>query len=485
MFKVPDLRNKILFTLRSSPSTASVPTSRFRASTSNSCRSCGPGPQRRWRAAAARAVLRWRAHQLRGVRARDHALHHRVDHHAGAHRGDPRLEQWQQQGAVGQRKITQWTRYLTIGIAVLQSTSFTFIFSSGGGGFVPGDELNLLPNWSIPRVMLIVFTMTAGTAIIMWMGELVTQRGIGNGMSLIIFASVVSTFPAQGDQIRAEAGWGMLLVVVAILIGILAAIVFVEQGQRRIPVQFAKRVVGRRQYGGQNTYIPLKVNQSGVIPVIFASSVLYLPIMGAQVLPVEGWGASVQRWVDNNLIQPDNIFYVVIFGLMIIGFAYFYTSITFDPAKQADTLRKQGGFIPGIRPGPQTERHLGKILSRIVLPGALFIAVVALVPDILLANILPGDQAQFAFGGISAADRRGRVARDHEADRQPADDAQLRRVPEVSGVRLVLFGRQGAGKGTQAVRLAEHYGAPHISTGDMLRARSPRAPSSAARPPRS
>ena len=313
----------------------------------------------------------------------------------------PRLEQWQQQGAIGQRKITQWTRYLTIGIAVLQSTSFTFIFSSGGGGFVPGDDLNLLPNWSIPRVMLIVFTMTAGTAIIMWMGENISQRGIGNGMSLIIFASVVSSFPAQGDQIRLEAGWGTLGFVVIILILILSAIVFVEQGQRRIPVQFAKRVVGRRQYGGQNTYIPLKLNQSGVIPVIFATSVLYLPIMGAQVLPATGWGASVQRWVENNLIQPDNIFYVVVFGLMIIGFAYFYTSITFDPAKQADTLRKQGGFIPGIRPGPQTQRHLAKILSRIVLPGAIFIAVVALAPDILLANILPGDQAQFAFGGIS------------------------------------------------------------------------------------
>jgi preprotein translocase subunit SecY len=312
----------------------------------------------------------------------------------------PRLEQWQAQGAVGQRKITQWTRYLTIGIAVLQSTSFTFIFSRGGGGFVEA-ELNLLPNWSIARVVLIVVTMTAGTAIIMWLGELVSQRGIGNGMSLIIFASVVSSFPAQGEQIRAEAGNGMLLFVVVILSMILAAIVFVEQGQRRIPVQFAKRVVGRKQYGGQNTYIPLKVNQSGVIPVIFASSVLYLPIMGAQVLPSSGWGASVQRWIDTNLIQPDNIFYVVIFGLMIIGFAYFYTSITFDPAKQADTLRKQGGFVPGIRPGPQTERHFAKILSRIVLPGAIFIAVVALVPDILLANILPGDQAQFAFGGIS------------------------------------------------------------------------------------
>jgi preprotein translocase subunit SecY len=313
----------------------------------------------------------------------------------------PRLEQWQAQGAVGQRKITQWTRYLAIVIAVIQSTSFTFIFSSGGGGFITGTDLNLLPNWSIARVVIIVLTMTAGTALIMWLGESVSQRGIGNGMSLIIFSSVVSGFPGQGNRIRLEAGWDMLALVLVILALILAAIVFVEQGQRRIPVQFAKRVVGRRQYGGQNTYIPLKVNQSGVIPVIFASSVLYLPIMASQVLPSDGWGASVQRWVDSNLVQPDNIFYVVIFGLMIIGFAYFYTSITFDPAKQADTLRKQGGFIPGIRPGPQTERHLAKILSRIVLPGALFIAAVALIPDILLAAILPGDQAKFAFGGIS------------------------------------------------------------------------------------
>ncbi|HSL58585.1 MAG TPA: preprotein translocase subunit SecY [Acidimicrobiales bacterium] len=314
----------------------------------------------------------------------------------------PRLEQWQAQGAVGQRKITQWTRYVTIGIAVLQSTGLVFLFSNGGGGLVTGDVgLNILPNFTVPRVLLIVLTMTAGTALIMWLGESITQRGIGNGMSLIIFASVVSTFPAQGAQIQAEAGTLTLAIVIVLLIGVLAAIVFVEQGQRRIPVQFAKRVVGRRMYGGQSTYIPLKVNQSGVIPVIFASSVLYLPILVSNVLPSSGWGASVQRWIDTNLLQPDNIFYIVIFGLLIVGFAYFYTAITFDPAKQADTLRKQGGFIPGIRPGPQTERYLGRILSRITLPGALFIAAVALLPNLFLAQVIPGDQAQFAFGGIS------------------------------------------------------------------------------------
>ncbi len=312
----------------------------------------------------------------------------------------PRLEQWQQQGAVGQRKITQWTRYVTIAIAVLQSTSFTFLFANGGGGLLP-LEVSILTEFTVPRVLLIVITMTAGTALIMWLGELITQRGIGNGMSLIIFASVIAGFPGQGERIRVESGPAVLALVVGILVLVLAAIVFVEQGQRRIPVQFAKRVVGRRMYGGQNTYIPLKVNQSGVIPVIFASSMLYLPLILSQVLPNSGWGNSVRSWIDQNLFTPDNVFYIVIYGLLIIGFAYFYTAIQFDPAKQADTLRKQGGFIPGIRPGVQTERYLGRILSRITLPGALFIAVVALVPTIVLNMVTDSNQAQFAFGGIS------------------------------------------------------------------------------------
>jgi preprotein translocase subunit SecY len=176
--------------------------------------------------------------------------------------------------------------------------------------------------------------------------------------------------------------------------------VIVENGQRRIPVQFAKRVVGRRMYGGQSTYIPLKVNQSGVIPIIFASSVLSLPLLVTQALPSDpgSWGVGVQDWVDSNLVQPDSAFYIAIFGLLIVGFAYFYTAIVFDPHKQADTLRKQGGFIPGIRPGPQTERYLSKILSRITLPGALFIAAIALMPSMLLAF---ADVQAFAFGGTS------------------------------------------------------------------------------------
>jgi preprotein translocase subunit SecY len=248
-------------------------------------------------------------------------------------------------------------------------------------------------------VLLIVLTLTAGTALLMWMGELITQRGIGNGMSLLIFASVVSTLPNQGTQIRASGGVSALIATLVVFLLLLVAIVFVEQGQRRIPVQFAKRVVGRRMYGGQSTYIPLKVNQSGVIPIIFASSVLYLPQLISGLLPPDGWGADVQKFVEDNIVTPNAPLHLVIFGALIIGFAYFYTAITFDPAKQADTLRKQGGFIPGIRPGPQTERYLGKILSRITLPGALFIAAVALVPSLLLTSFLPG--AQVSFSGIS------------------------------------------------------------------------------------
>ncbi len=293
----------------------------------------------------------------------------------------PKIEQWQEQGAVGQRKITQWTRYLTIVIAIVQGTSFAFLLHNNNS-ITQGSTADLLPVFNPGRVAIVVLALTGGTALLMWMGELVTQRGVGNGMSLLIFASIVSSFPAQGSTIQAEKGWWALGVVVLIMIAVMYCIVFVEQGQRRIPVQFAKRVVGRRQYGGQSTYIPLKVNQSGVIPLIFASSVLYLPNLLALALP---WDA-LRSWVNNNLTQPDQLVYLVFYGFLIIGFAYFYTAISFDPVKQADTIRKQGGYIPGIRPGPQTERYLSRILNRITLPGALFIAAVAIVPSVLVSK---------------------------------------------------------------------------------------------------
>jgi len=309
----------------------------------------------------------------------------------------PRIEQWQQQGAVGQRKITQWTRYLTIGIALLQSTSFSFLFHSGA--LVGG--IDLLPNFTPWAVFVVVLTLTTGTALLMWMGELITQRGIGNGMSLLIFASVVSTLPAQLTAVRANNGYDAVVGFVVVAVALLVCIVFVEQGQRRIPVQFAKRVVGRRMYGGQSTYIPLKVNQSGVIPIIFASSVLYMPTLIGAAMPDGGIGGAIQDFVNNHLTLPTSPVYLTVFGLMIIGFAYFYTAITFDPVKQADTIRKQGGFIPGIRPGVQTERYLAKILSRITLPGSLFIAAVALVPSILYAVFLDTDISAGQGGGAS------------------------------------------------------------------------------------
>jgi preprotein translocase subunit SecY len=308
----------------------------------------------------------------------------------------PKIEQWQEQGAVGQRKITQTTRYLTVALAIMQSTGLAFVFHNGGRGFLSqnSSNLDLIPNFNAWLVLLIVITMTAGTATVMWLGELISQRGIGQGMSILIFANVVSGLPAGGAAIRAEGGNVKFAVVIALTLFLLVSIVTVEQGQRRIPVQFAKRIVGRRMYGGQSTYIPLKVNQAGVIPIIFASSVLYFPVLLSNVIPWEG----VQKWINDHLVQANSPYYIALYGLLIVFFTYFYTAITFDPHQQADIIRKQGGFIPGIRPGPPTEAHLTKILNRITLPGSLFLAFIALLPSIALSwwNI-----NQFPFGGTT------------------------------------------------------------------------------------
>jgi preprotein translocase subunit SecY len=309
----------------------------------------------------------------------------------------PKLEEWQQQGQVGQKKITQWTRYLTIALALMQSTGIVFALHQGGGSFLGSGALagiDLIPNFNASRVLLIVITLTAGTAMIMWMGETITQRGIGNGMSLMIFASVVSRLPADGSKIWSTGNYLQFAVVVLMGIGMIVGIVFVEQGQRRIPVQFAKRVVGRRMYGGQSTYIPLKVNQSGVIPIIFASSVLYFPALITGVLP---WD-RVQEWVNNNIVNQQAVFHIAAYALLIIFFAYFYTAIAFNPQQQADIIRKQGGFIPGIRPGPPTERYLAQVLNRITLPGSLFLMVIAVIPLLVFAA---WDIAQFPFGGTA------------------------------------------------------------------------------------
>ncbi|MFM8972929.1 MAG: preprotein translocase subunit SecY [Actinomycetota bacterium] len=312
----------------------------------------------------------------------------------------PKLEQLQQEGQTGQKKITQWTRYLTVALALMQSTAFVFVLKSGSGGLL-GDGFQLpegtvlIPGFTAFRAIMIVVTWTAGTALVMWLGELITQRGIGNGMSILIFASVVSRIPYQGTLVLEEKRLFIFLMVVAIALGMVFSIVAVESGQRRIPVQFAKRVVGRRMYGGQSTYIPLKVNQSGVIPVIFATSLLSFPALLATVL-----GPGPRKWVDDHLVgsNTNSWFYIASFSLLILVFSYFYTAIAFNPQQQADIIRKQGGFIPGIRPGPPTERYLAKVLNRITLPGALFLTVVALTP--LLAFKL-FDIRQFPFGGTA------------------------------------------------------------------------------------
>ena len=313
----------------------------------------------------------------------------------------PKLEQWQQEGQTGQKKITQWTRYLTVALALVQSTGFVFALHQGQGGLI-GLGANLpagidfIPGFNFWRAGLIVLVWTAGTALVMWLAELITQRGIGNGMSILIFASVVSSLPGQGGAVWSQGTKFQFFVIIGIGIAMIVGIVFVESGQRRIPVQFAKRVVGRRMFGGQSTYIPLKVNQSGVIPVIFASSILSFPALLASALGSNFTG--VQGWINDNLVNNQGWFYMGFYTLLIIFFAYFYTAIAFNPQQQADIIRKQGGFIPGIRPGPPTEKYLAKVLNRITLPGALFLAVIALTPLLVFAL---WDISQFPFGGTA------------------------------------------------------------------------------------
>jgi len=315
----------------------------------------------------------------------------------------PKLEEWQQEGATGQRKITQWTRYVAIGIATLQGAGLTFIFGQGrGSAFFSSSnsapDVVLLDPF-MPRALLVIPSLVAGTALLMWLGELISQRGIGNGMSMVIFASVVSGLPYSYYSLLQTRKNVVFVILVALTIAIIIAVVRVELGQRRIPVQFAKRVVGRKMYGGQNTYIPLKVNQSGVVPIIFASSVLLLPVLMSNMLgSAEGWRGSIARFVDQYLINSQNLMYVSVFGLLIIAFAYFYNSIAFDPIRQADQLRKQGGFVPGIRPGQQTEAFLGKTVNRITLPGATFVAVIAILPYIVL---WVGNVRSFPFAGTT------------------------------------------------------------------------------------
>jgi preprotein translocase subunit SecY len=301
----------------------------------------------------------------------------------------PKLEQWQKQGEQGIKKINQWTRYVTVVLALLQSTGLVFLFHSGS----IGADIFPVGKFTAANIALIVLVMTAGTAMIMWMGELITQRGIGNGMSVLIFTSVISRLPQEGRAILVQSNVKFVVVLIMGL-ALIVAVIFLEQGQRRIPVQYAKRVVGRRMTTGGSTYIPLKVNQAGVIPIIFASSVLYFPTLLASVYHATWF----QNFVNNQLTNQRSFVYMTIYGLLVVFFAYFYTAIAFNPVDTADNLRKYGGFVPGIRPGPPTADYLNFVLTRITLPGSLYLAAIALLPSIVFAFWVI---ATFPFGGTS------------------------------------------------------------------------------------
>jgi preprotein translocase subunit SecY len=305
----------------------------------------------------------------------------------------PKLEEWKKEGETGTKKITQWTRYLTIVLAILQSTGLIVIIRTGADQLFGFNVAGLMPNDTVPIMLLMVLTLTAGTAFIMWLGELITERGIGNGMSLIIFAAIISELPAQGNSIlQAEQG-GPIVFSIFMLVGLLliVGVVFVEQGQRRIPVQYAKRTVGRRTYGGTSTYIPLKVNQSGVIPIIFASSLLYLPSLVGTMVDNNAVRLFVERYFATG---AHPIYILTYFGLTVF-FAFFYTAITFNPVDVADNMKKYGGFIPGIRPGRPTAEYLDRVLTRITTPGSLYLGVLAALPLVVAAAMgLP-----FPFAG--------------------------------------------------------------------------------------
>ena len=315
----------------------------------------------------------------------------------------PRLETLRQEGQAGQAKITQYTRYLTCGLAILQSTAIVALARSGTLYGTSGTTKcsNLIPNQGVFNIATMVITMTAGTCVIMWLGELITDRGVGNGMSIMIFTTVISQIPGEFEQIYQEKHAFVFGLVLAVGIAVIGFVAFMEQAQRRIPVQYAKRMVGRKMYGGTSTYIPLKVNQAGVIPVIFGSSLLYIPQLAAQLFGGVN-GAHPKPWADwvvVHLSYGDNPVYMLATFLLIIFFTFFYVSITFNPTEVADNMKKYGGFIPGIRPGRPTAEYLSYVLNRLTTPGSIYLGLVALIP--LVAIGLAGASQQFPLGGTS------------------------------------------------------------------------------------
>ncbi|WP_226345758.1 preprotein translocase subunit SecY [Agilicoccus flavus] len=312
----------------------------------------------------------------------------------------PRFETLKKEGQTGQSKLTQYTRYLTIALAVLQSATFV-TFARNPSQLFPGSNCQqILVDDSLFTVGLMVLTMTAGTGLIMWMGELITERGVGNGMSLLIFTSIAAGFPGSLWAIKQRDGrWDTFLLVILIGFVVIGIVVFVEQCQRRIPVQYAKRMIGRRMYGGTSTYIPLKVNQANVIPIIFASSLLAIPGLIVQFQQGNPNPPGWVQWIGAHLVRGDHPIYMAVYVVLIVFFTFFYVSITFNPEEVADNMKKYGGFIPGVRAGRPTEQYLSYVLNRITVVGAIYLALVSLIP--LIALVMVDANQNFPFGGTS------------------------------------------------------------------------------------
>ncbi len=307
----------------------------------------------------------------------------------------PRLETLKADGNAGQAKITQYTRFVTIGLAILQSTAILSLARSPGRLFQGCNE-EIIPNQAIWVMLVMIAVMTAGTAIVMWFGELITERGVGNGMSVLIFTSIIAVIPAQFANILVSRGAFTFAITLLVGLVVVTFVVFVEQAQRRIPVQYAKRMVGRRMYGGTSTYIPLKVNMAGVIPVIFASSLLFLPTLFVQL---SGSQAGWAQWLQQNFGTGIGSWYLATYFLLIVFFCYFYVSITFNPTEVADNMKKYGGFIPGIRAGRPTAEYLDYVITRLTAPGSLYLGTIAVLP--VFAFDFLGVATQFVFGGTS------------------------------------------------------------------------------------
>lgn len=315
----------------------------------------------------------------------------------------PKFEELKKEGQSGQAKMDQYTRYLTLGLALLQSSGIVALADReqllGSGVSVLKEDRNL---WTL---VMLVLVMSAGAILVMWLGEIITERGIGNGMSLLIFAGIATRIPSDGANILSSSGGVVFAVVLVAVIVLVVGVVFVEQGQRRIPVQYAKRMVGRRQYGGSSTYLPLKVNQAGVIPVIFASSLIYMPVLITQIINSGSHEVS-DNWWQRNVIQylqtPSSWQYIVLYFALIIFFSYFYLSVQYDPNEQAENMKKYGGFIPGIRPGRPTAEYLGYVMNRLLFVGALYLGIIAVLPNIALdLGVGASSAGSTPFGGTA------------------------------------------------------------------------------------